>query len=171
LIAIEPGQEIEINGFKIQAFNWHHRKINYFKFFGGDFLTGFKFTLSNLLRCPKTGPYYGFFLIAPNGLRIMNYSEGINPLLPTHEAKQLAEALRPEILIAGMQLTYEQDVARVVSAVGPQKIILYHPHKQLFEKMNIESSSPETFIENIRSVNPSVEILIAEPFSSFKLQK
>lgn len=166
---LEVGPTLETAGFKVSAFEWVHRRINYLKFLGGDFITGAKFSLINILTCPTTGPYYGFVVRAPDGLTIMNLTEGTNNFLPLGEIRAVAQQYSPTVLVAGMQLAYEQDVARAVEAVGPEQLIMYHPHQALFARMGIQSSPPEAFRAAVEKLNPGVEIITPRPGEEIEL--
>lgn len=169
LLTVTPFQEVKIRDFKITAFPWYHRKINYWKFFKGNLSTGLYFAGSNLLRCPYNAPYYGYFVETPDGYRIINYTEGLNSNLPSEEAESLGEKFRPQILIGGMQLNYEEDVARAAAAISPEVFILYHPHEKMFHKMKIESTPPDVFVAKINEYAPDVQVLLPEANSSIKL--
>lgn len=169
LVAVSPFQEVKIRDFKITAFTWYHRKINYWKFFKGNLFTGLYFAGSNLLRCPYDAPYYGYFIETPDGYRIMNYTEGLNTLLPTEEAESLGKKFHPHILIGGMQLNYEDAAARAAAAISPEVFILYHPHEKMFQKMKIASTPSEVFVAKIKGLAPDVQVLLPEDNSFIKL--
>jgi L-ascorbate metabolism protein UlaG (beta-lactamase superfamily) len=170
LVAVEPHEAVEIEGFTVTAFDWYHREINHFQFFGGNFFTGLKFSLVNLLTCPSTGPYFGFHIRTKEGRNLLNFSEGINTLFPTDAAEALGRTFQPDVMIAGAQLDYEQDMARIVAAVAPQTLIMYHPHEALFKRMNLKSSPMETFVECVRRRSPDVEIILPEVNSTVELK-
>lgn len=170
LIPVKPHEEVTVAGFKITAFPWYHRKISYRKFLQGNFITGATFGLLNLLKSPYNAPYYGFHIVTPDGLNLLNFTEGFNNLFPTDEMEQLGEKFRPSVLIGGMQLHYENDVARGVKSIAPKTFIMYHPHEKLFGSMHLESSPPETFVERIKEVAPEVNILLPEPMTSVAIK-
>lgn len=157
---IEPFEEIEINGYKITAFPWRHRKINYMRFFMGNLFTGIYFTFNSLFRAPFYAPYYGFFIETPEGNRIMNYTEGLNVLMPDEDPLNFGEKFKPDILIGGMQLEYEKDVARAVAAINPKHFIMYHPHEKMFESMKIKSTPEEIVLSHVRKAAPDVKIIL-----------
>ena len=169
LKAVDPFEEVRINGYKITAFPWRHRKINYMRFFMGNLFTAFYFTLSSLLRAPFNAPFYGFFIETPDGYRIMNFTEGMNTLLPTDEVRDFGKRFKPEILIAGMQLDYEKDVARAAAAINPKHIILYQPHEKMFAKMNIQSTPQEIFVSLVKKAIPNANIILPEANSFIEL--
>lgn len=162
LVAAKAHETVEIENFRITPFDWYHRRINYLKFFGGNFFTGLKFSLVNLLTCPKTGPYFGFHIESVEGHNLLNFTEGVNTLFPTGEAEALGKKFKPHVMLAGAQLNFESEMARIVAAVAPRTLIMYHPHEQLFKRMNLKSSSMQTFMESVGSVSPDVEIITPE---------
>jgi len=169
LVPVRPHEEVTVEGFKITAFSWYHRPINYLNFFKGNLVTGLTFTLTNLLKAPYDAPYYGFFVETSDGFRALNFTEGLNPLFPTGEMKELAKKFNPCVLIGGAQLHYEEDVARAVKAISPETFIMYHPHEKLFGSMKLKSSTPETFIKHAKNAVPKVKIIYPEPMASVTL--
>ena len=159
LVAVNPHETVEIANFNITAFDWYHRSINYLKFFGGDFVTGLKFSLTNLIKCHNKGPYFGYHIGSTEGLNLLNFSEGISANFPTDEAEELGKKYPSSIMLAGAQLDYEDDMARIVKAVSPKELIMYHPHEKLFERMNINSSPRYIFADKVKSFVPEVEII------------
>lgn len=166
LIPIQPMEEITVEGFKITAFTWYHRKISYLKFFQGNLITGLTFGLTNLLKVPTDAPFQGFFVETPEGLRLLNFAEGMNSLMPTEEMKELGDKFKPSVLVGGMQLSYEEDVGRAAQYTSPETFILYHPHTKLFDSMKIKSSPVEAFVSSVEEKAPQVKILLPEPMSS-----
>jgi hypothetical protein len=41
--------------------------------------------------------------------------------------------------------------------------VLYHPHEKLFEKIKVESTMPEGFVNAVKGLLPSAEVLYADP--------
>lgn len=169
LIPVSPFEEVTVEGFKITPFPWYHRKISYLKFFQGNIITGMTFGLLNLFKSPYNAPYYGFYTETPDGLKLLNISEGLNNLFPTEEMEEVGAKFKPSVLVGGMQLHYENDVARAVRAIAPQTFIMYHPHEKLFGSMKIKSSSPEIFVARVKEAAPQVEVVLPEPMSSVQV--
>lgn len=163
---IASGETVNIDGYEISAFPWYHRRINYFKFFAGHFLTGCKFVLTNLLHTPFDTPFYGYVVTTPEGTRILNMTEGMNSGMPTSEVEALANRYEPEVLVGGWQLNFENDVARCVRASSVRRCVLYHPHEQLFGLMRIESTPLGVVLSKIHEVAPDVLIDTPTPRSS-----
>lgn len=165
LIPIKPMEEVTVEGFKISAFTWYHRKINFMKFFMGNLVTGLTFALTNLFKVPTDAPFQGFFVETPENLRLLNFTEGMNSLMPTDEVQVLKDKFQPSVLVGGMQLEYEEDVGRIVKTIDPETFIMYHPHKKLFDLMKLKSSPPEVFVNSVEKKAPQVKILLPEPMS------
>ena len=163
LIAIDPMQRVEVLGFKITAFQWHHRYISFYKFFKGNFVTALQFAYHGLLRAPFSAPALGYHIEGPDGIRLMNYNEGFSNLVDITELEQYSTKFKPDILIAGMQLNFEEYLGRGVGALKPKVIVLFHPHEKLFEKFKLQSSSPETFVSRIKQYVPNARICLPQP--------
>lgn len=163
LVEIIPHGTVEVSGYTISAFPWYHRKINYFKFFAGKFLTGCRFVLSNLLHTPLDTPFTGFAVTTPEGMRLLNLTEGMNDKMPGHEVRALGEKYKPDVVLGGYQLRYEAEVARCVKDSGAPACLLYHPHGKLFDLMKLYSTPVEDVCKLVRQVAPEITIYAPEP--------
>ncbi len=163
LVPVNPGETVDVNGYSITAFPWYHRKINYFKFFAGRFFTGCRFVLNNLLHTPLDTPFAGFVVKTPDGLTLLNMTEGMNDKMPSGEVAALAKIHQPDLLVGGWQLQYESDVARCVKESGAPRCLLYHPHGKLFDLMRIPSTPIEIVRAKIHEAVPGMEIFTPEP--------
>jgi len=163
LLPIEPFQTIDVCEFRITAFEWVHRDISFWNFFKGDILTAFQFAWYSLFRSPFNAPKLGYYVEGPGGLRLMNYGEGFSNLMVTKHIFELAERFKPNIVLAGMQLNFEEPLAEGVAALAPDTVVLFHPHEKLFEKFKIKSSPPDIFVKNVKLKLPEAEVVIAKP--------
>ncbi|MDD4731228.1 MAG: MBL fold metallo-hydrolase [Desulfovibrio sp.] len=169
LVPVLPFEDVELDGFRITPFDWHHRPISYLNFFKGSVGAAFNFVSNNLLRAPWRARYYGFAVTTPQGESLLNLTEGMNPLFSDGEIDVLRQRFVPEILIGGHQLVYERDVARCVQKSGVGKCVLYHPHEKLFGQMKISSTPVGKVEEVVRGVAPDVEIKFPAPMESFEI--
>jgi len=163
LVPITTGETLTVEGFEISEFGWYHRNINYFKFFGGNVKTGIDFVMQNLRHTPFDSPMSGFVVKTPEGLTVLNLTEGMNGLMPQDELEALGKRYRPDVLLGGWQLEYVDAVAECVQHIGASTCVLYHPHSALFELMNMPSRPIETFCQRIAELSPGVEILTPQP--------
>ena len=169
LLPVKPFESVDVLGFKVTAFEFRHRNISFWKFFKGDILTALQFTWHGLLEAPFQAPKFGFLVEGAGGYRLMNYNEGFNNLARTEELADLGQRFKPDIVLAGMQLNFEDYLAAGIGALMPKTVVLFHPHEKLFEKFRLKSSSPETFIEGIKRALPSANVVVPKPMSSFEI--
>lgn len=174
LMPMKPFQEVNVSGFKITAFEWGHREVSTLRAIKEGFLRAelygiLRFAWLNLLKAPHTSPYFGFYVEGPDNLRLMNYCEGLSNAMKIEEVRELGQRFKTDILIAGMQLNFEEQVSEGVAALSPKTVILFHPHEVLFERLGLKSSPPQTFVDNIRRTLPEAEVIIAKPQSTFKI--
>jgi len=162
LFPLQPFQETVQGDFRITAFEWRHRVIHFFPIIKADWIRGLQFAWINLLQVPFKAPYYGFSVQLPNGTRILNYCEGFSNSMKLEEVRELGRRLKPDILLAGMQLNFDDFVAQGVSALSPKIVVLFHPHEAFFEKVGLKSKPPQAFIDRIRQEAPQVEIILAQ---------
>ena len=165
-------EEISVSGFKITAFEFGHREVSTLRFLKEGFLRAnlipvLRYAWLNLLNSPPSTPFHGFFVEGPDNLRLMNYCEGFSDVLKIEEIRNLAQRFKIDLLLAGIQLDFEEYVAQGVSALSPKTVILFHPHEALFEKVGLKSSTAQTFADKISELSPEVNIIIANPQKSY----
>jgi hypothetical protein len=174
LIPIQPFQEIQISDFAITAFEWGHREVSIPRFIKegllkAKFFPTLQFAWLNLFKVPFNVPYYGFYVKLPEQVGIMNYCEGFSDHMRIESVEALADKYKTDILLAGMQLNFEDHVSRGASSLSPKSVVLFHPHKVLFESLGLKSSPPETFVEKLRQALPDTNVHLAAPRSSFEV--
>lgn len=160
-------QTVELNGFRITTFPWKHRDINLLKamtkaVFRGN-ATQLKWAWSSTTSAPFYAPYVGFHVQLPDGTTVLNYNEGFNTKMTDAEIHEIRERLPADILLAGMQLHFVDDVARGTAALAPKKLILYPPHEKFHEMMGADSAPWTDFADAVRRAAPATQVLIAEP--------
>lgn len=165
-----PFDTVEVHGYRITAFDWHHRPISYLRFFQGSLAAAFAFVGNNILRCPWRARYYGFAVQTQSGASMVNLTEGMNPLFSDGELDVLRQRFRPDVLIGGHQLVYEQDVARAVRLTGVSSCVLYHPHEKLFGQMGIASAPQEQVVAAVKAQAPDVDIRLPRPMEWITVQ-
>jgi L-ascorbate metabolism protein UlaG (beta-lactamase superfamily) len=169
LRVIDPdgGEPLALPGFTIAAFRWQHRDINLWKalskaVFHGN-ATQLAWAWSSATRAPFYAPYTGFHVTLPDGLTVMNYNEGFNSKMTEAEIRALAARFRTDVLLAGMQLHFIEDVVRGVAALQPKIVILYPPHDKFHAMMGASSAPWAAFARAVRERFPAVTVHIAEP--------
>jgi L-ascorbate metabolism protein UlaG (beta-lactamase superfamily) len=169
LLAIDPATfgSVSVPGFTLSAFKWKHRDINLTKamtkaVFHGN-ATQLSWAWSSATRAPFYAPYTGFHVGLPDGLAILNYNEGFNTKMTDAEIGDLGRRHRTDVLLAGMQLNFIDDVVRGVAALRPKVVILYPPHDKFHAMMGAVSEPWPAFAAAIRTRFPEIAVHIAEP--------
>jgi L-ascorbate metabolism protein UlaG (beta-lactamase superfamily) len=173
---IDPAhfERTSVPGFKITALPWQHRDINLYKallkaVFRGN-TTQLAWAWSSATNAPFYSPYTGFHVELPDGTTILNYNEGFNSKMTDAEIAALGERFRTDVLLAGMQLDFIDDVVRGVAALKPRVVILYPPHEKFHEMMEVSSRPWSDFADAVRARFPGVVVHIAEPGFQVELQ-
>jgi len=112
---------------------------------------------------PAWADFTGFHVELEDGRKVLNYNEGFNSNMLIDEVRVLGERFKTDILLAGMQLKFEEYVADGAAAFNPKTVILFHPHIEFFKRIGIESSSPETFAENVKRRLPASNVVTIAP--------
>ena len=161
LFPLQPYEQTLRGDFKITAFEWRHRVVNFMRIVKAHWVLGLHFAWISLVQAPFHAPYYGFLVEMPTGLRIMNYCEGFSNCMDVGEVRELGRRMKPDILLAGIQLDFEDYVAQGVEVLSPKTLVLFHPHEALFEKVGLKSKPPQVFIDKVRERTPRIQIILA----------
>ena len=158
---------ISVPGFMLSAFKWKHRDINLTKamtkaVFHGN-ATQLSWAWSSATRAPFYAPYTGFHVALPDGLTILNYNEGFNTKMTDAEIGDLGRRHRTDVLLAGMQLNFIDDIVRGVAALKPKVVILYPPHDKFHAMMGAVSAPWPAFAAALTTRFPDIAVHIAEP--------
>jgi len=158
---------LALPGFKLSAFRWKHRDINLPKalsraLFEGN-ATQLSWAWSSATNAPFYSPYTGFHVELPDGLTIMNYNEGFNTKMTDAEIAEIGARHRTDVLLAGMQLNFVDDVVRGVAALKPKVVVLYPPHEYFHAMMGATSEPWVAFAEAVRTKFPSIDVHVAMP--------
>jgi hypothetical protein len=169
LVAVDPrvAGATSIPGFQITTFQWKHRDINIAKaitmaVFQGN-ATQLSWAWSSAVNAPFYSPYTGYFLELEDGVTILNYNEGFNTKMTDREIEDLGRKFKTDILLAGMQLNFIDDVVRGVGALKPKVVILHPPHEKFHEMMGAKSAPWTEFERAIQLNFPDVATYIAKP--------
>jgi L-ascorbate metabolism protein UlaG (beta-lactamase superfamily) len=169
LIPVDPqvAGVVSIPGFRITTFLWKHRDINIVAaiskaVFHGN-ATQLAWAWSSAVNAPFYSPYTGYFLELDDGVTILNYNEGFNTKMTPREIEDLGKKFKTDILLAGMQLNFIDDVVRGVGALKPKIVILHPPHEKFHEMMGAKSAPWTEFERAVRQQFPEVATYIAEP--------
>jgi L-ascorbate metabolism protein UlaG (beta-lactamase superfamily) len=166
---IDPAKfgEVSVPGFKVTALPWKHRDINLYKaitkaVFQGN-STQLAWAWSSATNAPFYSPYTGFHVELRDGTTVLNYNEGFNTKMTDREAEDLGARFNTDILLAGMQLHFVDDVVRGVAGIKPKVVILYPPHEKFHEMMGATSAPWEDFAQAVKSSFPQIQVHIAAP--------
>jgi hypothetical protein len=171
---IRPFEEKEVSGYTITAFEWGHREVKISKFLKAgllklEVLPTLQFAWLNLFKVPFTAPFFGYSIEGPDKIRIMNYCEGFSDTMEIEKVRGLGQRFKPDVLIAGMQLNFEEQLSKGVAALSAKRVFLFSPHGVMFEKLGMKSSPAANFVSGIKRELPGAEVMIAEPKESYVL--
>jgi hypothetical protein len=169
LVALDPAvfQSATLPGFKITSLPWKHRDINLFKalskaVFKGN-STQLSWAWSSATNAPFYSPYTGFHVTLADGTTVLNYNEGFNSKMTDAEIQALGRRFHTDVLLAGMQLDFVDDVVRGVLAIKPKTVVLYPPHEKFHEMMEVSSRPWSEFADAVRLHCPEVDVHVATP--------
>ena len=164
----EWGAHVRVGEVEIGLFPWKHRDINLFKamskaVFRGN-TTQLSWAWSSATNAPFYAGYTGFHLTLPDGTTVLNYNEGFNSKTTEGDLQQLHRVHpRVDVLLAGMQLNFIDDVVRGVKALGPKLVFLFPPHEKFHEMMEVASAPWQDFANAVRRACPQVQVVVAQP--------
>ncbi len=168
LLPASWGESVRADGFKIGLFPWKHRDLNLFKamtraVFRGN-TTQLSWAWSSATNAPFYSSYTGFHVELPDGTTVLNYNEGFNTKMTDQDMADLKQQFpRIDVLLAGMQLYFIDDVVRGVQALQPKAVVLYPPHEHFHKMMEATSAPWSDFADAIRRQCPGVQVVVATP--------
>lgn len=167
LVTVKPFKTRQVAGFKLSTFHWKHRDISLSKalsraVFHGN-ATQLAWAWSSATSAPFYSPYTGYHVELPGALTVLNYNEGINTKMTDGEINALGQRFRTDVLLAGMQLEFVDDVARGAAALNPKVVLLYPPHEKFHEMMGAKSAPWETFAAAVRERLPHASVVTLQP--------
>ncbi|MCP1673823.1 L-ascorbate metabolism protein UlaG (beta-lactamase superfamily) [Natronocella acetinitrilica] len=167
LITIDFDAPLNVPGFTLSAFKWQHRDINLVKamtkaVFQGN-TTQLAWAWSSATNAPFYAPYTGYHVELPNGTTVLNYNEGFNTKMTDKEITALGQRFKTDVLLAGMQLDFVDDVARGAAALDPKIVLLYPPHEKFHDMMGAKSRPWSEFAAAVKACLPEATVIIAEP--------
>lgn len=167
LVALRTGDEAAIGAFRISTFPWKHRDIKLCKalskaVFQGN-ATQLSWAFSSATRAPFYSPYTGFHVALPDGTTVLNYNEGFNSKMTQAEIDALGRRFRTDVLLAGMQLDFVEDVARGAAALKPKVVLLYKPHEHFHAMMGATSAPWRAFVAAVERAVPGARVIEALP--------
>ncbi|MDI9499138.1 MAG: MBL fold metallo-hydrolase [Bacillota bacterium] len=170
LHGLAAGDRVRLGGAELQSFAWSHREVSRSRYLSGDAVFGMRFAAASALLAPPVSSYLGYVLRLANGLCIVNLAEGMNPGLSDGQLAALVGlGYGADVLLAGAQLSFTAACARVVAALRPRQLLLYHPHQVLFERLGLASAPPGDFLTAAREAWPEIEAGYLEPGDSFEI--
>ena len=164
---VQPFSPVTVRGFDITTFKWQHRDINLLKaltkaVFQGN-ATQLAWAWSSATNAPFYSDYTGFHVTLPGGLTVLNYNEGFNTKMTDAEIAGIGSRLRTDVLLAGMQLDFTEDVARGAAALKPRIVVLYPPHDHFHRMMGATSRPWADFKAAVERRLPDALVIVAEP--------
>jgi L-ascorbate metabolism protein UlaG (beta-lactamase superfamily) len=173
LVPADAHSTIEVPGFQINSFAWKHRDINLYRAVTKAVLHGnttqLAWAWSSATRAPFYAPYTGYVLTLPDGLTIMNYNEGFNSKMTDREIQELGKRFRVDVLLAGMQLDFVDDVRRGVDALQPRFVLLYPPHDKFHAMMGVTSRPWAEFQQAAQAAAPRAQTIVLAPGTQVNL--
>ncbi|HTS20380.1 MAG TPA: hypothetical protein VMN79_01105 [Casimicrobiaceae bacterium] len=167
LRALDRDESCTLPGLRIDSFGWKHRDINLVRSVSRALLRGnatqLAWAWSSATRAPFYAPYMGYVLTLPGGATVMNYNEGFNTKMTDGEIAGLAHRFRIDVLLAGMQLDFMDDVRRGVAALQPKMVLLYPPHEKFHAMMGATSHPWEEFIAAAQAGAPHARVIALTP--------
>lgn len=142
---IEKNRVLEIDGVRITAFEWQHmpllppsaraktsyavhvlrRPIEFARVATGG------------LRLPMNAPMLGFHVTFADGLRVLNYAEGMHRLTDAHEVESTARQLPADVLLFAVEPEDAAVIPRWIEILSPSMVILYEAHRPWREMFDL----------------------------------
>ncbi len=134
---VKDSESVTIDGITITAFTWVHmpllppglrEKLEYI----------FQLLLHPLdlirigtlgLRLPMNAPQFGFHIAYPDGIQVLNYSEGVHRLTDAEEVRRVAARLPADMLFFAVEPDDRAAIPRWVEMLAARDVYIYEAHR------------------------------------------
>lgn len=135
--SLQDGEAVRIAGVEVAAFRWAHAPLlpsglgakgTYLRK-----LVAHPLVLADILlrglRVPRNAPRLGFRVGFADGIRALNYSEGMHPRTEVGEVEAVARRLPAEVLLFAVEPENTAAIPSRAAAFHPQTVVLYEAHR------------------------------------------
>lgn len=135
--SVQDRECVTIAGVSITAFTWVHMpllppglrpKLNYLLQLMAHPVNLTKIAVQGL-RLPLNAPQLGFHVVFPDGVRALNYAEGVHRLTNVAEVTQVARDLPADALFFAVEPDDVEAIPRWVDMLEPKDVYLYEAHR------------------------------------------
>ncbi len=84
---------------------------------------------SSGLRLPMNAPMLGFHVVFADGLRVLNYAEGLHRLTDPCEVEATAQRLPADVLLFAVEPEDVEVIPRWIEILSPSMVMLYEAHR------------------------------------------
>ncbi|MCC6614140.1 MAG: MBL fold metallo-hydrolase [Anaerolineae bacterium] len=134
---VQAGESVTIEGVKVTTFTWVHMpllppglrpKVEYI----------FQLILHPIdlirigmlgLSLPMNAPQLGFHITYPDGMTVLNYSEGVHRLTNPGEVEQVSRSLPADKLLFAVEPDDAEAIPRWVEMLAPKAVYVYEAHR------------------------------------------
>lgn len=128
---------VAVDGVRVTAFTWKHMpllppgmraKTSYVAHVLSRPIEFARVAFSGL-RLPMNAPMLGFHVVFADGLRVLNYAEGLHRLTDAHEVESTARQLPADVLLFAVEPEDIAVIPRWIELLSPSTVILYEAHR------------------------------------------
>lgn len=128
---------IAVDGVRVSGFEWKHMpllppsvraKTSYVTHVLSRPIEFARVAFSGL-RLPMNAPMLGFHVVFADGLRVLNYSEGMHRLTDPREVEATAQRLPADVLLFAVEPEDVAVIPRWIELLSPSTVILYEAHR------------------------------------------
>ena len=136
---------VVIDGVQVSGFEWKHMpllppsvraKASYAAHVLSRPLAFARVAFSGL-RLPMSAPMLGFHVVFADGLRVLNYAEGLHRLTDRQEVEAVAQRWPADVLLFAVEPEDVEVIPRWIELLSPATVILYEAHRPWREMFHL----------------------------------
>lgn len=130
-------QQITVSGFEIDVFTWRHMPLlppglkpalHHIRRLASRPLLAWR-TIAAGLRGPLPFPMLGYRIVAPEGLRVLVYGEGLHRLTDRTDTRRIGAELPADILLVAVEPEDIDVIPDLIRDIGAPTVVLYEAHR------------------------------------------
>lgn len=142
---LTSGASVAIAGVRVSSFEWKHMPllppvVRAKTSYAAHVLSRpieFARVASSGLRLPMNAPMLGFHVVFADGLRVLNYAEGLHRLTDAREVEATAQHLPADVLLFAVEPEDVEVIPRWIEILSPSMVMLYEAHRPWREMFHL----------------------------------
>lgn len=172
--SVEHSQRVTIGDLSLRVFDWRHMpllppglgpKVEYAVQLLRHPVDFVRIGTSSL-TLPHSAPTIGFYACFSDGLRVLNYAEGLHRLTDRREVEWVASEMPADVLLFAVEPDDTEDIPRWIDILQPSEVYIYEAHRPWRDLFHLPYLNLETYREELARRFPMIRFsALLEPLA------